>query len=265
VKVFLLHRDRDLDVDPVLRDEAFEAMLSGRLFALTQVRRERERRQIADGAAAAAPSRWDILSRNLELETLWNTMAAGDEFLFETAKRVVLSSLRDSDEIVYRQQVLSDCLDHPESWPFRDGSMAPPDRVAMHDTEGISGERPRSERASSLTPKTTPAGRLWFANMQCYVCAVAQQTAPAVAICKVCSVGLCMEHHAENAQRLGPGGMFSYACLHQTNDLTGGRGLKMPLLDVRGLRESVVRARDLVGPRRRKRRWTVRPGPQEAV
>ncbi len=41
-------------------------------------------------------------------------MAGGDEFLFEVAKRALLSSLRDPDEIVYRQEVLADCLEHPE-------------------------------------------------------------------------------------------------------------------------------------------------------
>ena len=28
-----------------------------------------------------------MLTQDLELQTLWNTMAAGDEFLFEMAKR----------------------------------------------------------------------------------------------------------------------------------------------------------------------------------
>ena len=39
-------------------------------------------------------------------------MAAGDEFLFETARRVMLSSLRDPGAIVYRQRVLADCFEH---------------------------------------------------------------------------------------------------------------------------------------------------------
>ena len=42
-------------------------------------------------------------------------MAAGDEFLFETAKRAVLSGLGDPEAIVYRQRVLADCLEHPEA------------------------------------------------------------------------------------------------------------------------------------------------------
>jgi hypothetical protein len=40
-------------------------------------------------------------------------VAAGDEFLFETAKRAVLSGLRDAEAIKYRQRVLADCLERP--------------------------------------------------------------------------------------------------------------------------------------------------------
>jgi hypothetical protein len=53
------------------------------------------------------------LTQDLELSTLWSAMAAGDSFLFEVAKRAVLLSLRDPREIVYRQQVLTDCLENP--------------------------------------------------------------------------------------------------------------------------------------------------------
>ena len=55
-----------------------------------------------------------MLAQDLELDTLWNAMAAGDEFLFETAKRGVLSSLGDPEAIVYRQRVLADCLEQPQ-------------------------------------------------------------------------------------------------------------------------------------------------------
>jgi DNA mismatch repair ATPase MutS len=41
-------------------------------------------------------------------------MANGDEFLFETAKHVVLSSLAEPEAIVYRQEVLADCVEQPE-------------------------------------------------------------------------------------------------------------------------------------------------------
>jgi DNA mismatch repair ATPase MutS len=51
------------------------------------------------------------LTQDLELTTVFDAMAAGDGFLFEIAKRAVLSSLLDSEAIRYRQQVLADCLE----------------------------------------------------------------------------------------------------------------------------------------------------------
>jgi len=111
MKVFLLHRDRDFDVKHALRDEVFAAMLSSNLFALTKVRRDRDRAQ--KSAPAPMPGTDDMLAQDLELDTLWSAMAGGDEFLFETAKRAVLSSLRDAEAIVYRQRVLADCLERP--------------------------------------------------------------------------------------------------------------------------------------------------------
>jgi hypothetical protein len=111
MKVFLLHPDRDFDVKPALRDEIFSAMTSSNLFALTNARRNRERKQ--KPSPAPPPGIDDALAQDLELNTLWNAMADGDEFLFETAKRVVLSSLHDTEAIVYRQRVLADCLERP--------------------------------------------------------------------------------------------------------------------------------------------------------
>jgi MutS domain V len=111
MKVFLLHPDRDFDVKPALRDEMYGAMLSGNLFALSNVRRDRERRQ--KSAPPPPPGLDDALAQDLELGTLWMAMAGGDEFLFETAKRAVLSSLHDAETIRYRQRVLTDCLERP--------------------------------------------------------------------------------------------------------------------------------------------------------
>ena len=74
MKVFLMHRDQD--VDP-------KRKLSSNHVALVQ---------------------------DLELDTLFKAMAAGDEFLFDVAKQTVLSSLTDPSAIVYRQGVLKDCL-----------------------------------------------------------------------------------------------------------------------------------------------------------
>jgi hypothetical protein len=56
----------------------------------------------------------EALTRDLALDTLFNAMARGDQFLFEVAKRVILSGFdNDLETIRYRQKVLQDCLDHP--------------------------------------------------------------------------------------------------------------------------------------------------------
>jgi len=113
VKVYLLHRDRDLEIEPDLRDPIFDAMRSGHLYAIANAKREMERQQRIT-SRPPAPGKYDALIADLELATLWNGMAAGDEFIYDTAKRVVLSSLTDPDEIRYRQQVLADCIEHTE-------------------------------------------------------------------------------------------------------------------------------------------------------
>ena len=112
MKVFLLHRDRDFDVRPGLRDEIFAAMLSGNLYAISNAKRNLERR-LGSGLRGTSAQSDDALVQDLELQTLWTVMAAGDEVLYEVAKRGLPSSLIDPDPIVYRQQVLADCLAHP--------------------------------------------------------------------------------------------------------------------------------------------------------
>jgi len=112
MKVFLLHRERDFDVKPELRDAIFDAMASGDLFAITTARRNLERAE-KSGLFAAPPGSDDALTQDMELDTLWSAMAAGDEFLFEVARRGLLSSLSDPEAVVYRQRVLADCLEQP--------------------------------------------------------------------------------------------------------------------------------------------------------
>jgi DNA mismatch repair ATPase MutS len=56
------------------------------------------------------PANEPALTQDLELNILFDAMALGDRFLLETAKKVVLSSLKDPEEILYRQEVLGDCL-----------------------------------------------------------------------------------------------------------------------------------------------------------
>ncbi|MFT4063612.1 MutS-related protein [Paraburkholderia sp.] len=52
------------------------------------------------------------LNQDLELNTLYLAMAAGDEYLYDTARKVVPFSLSDLDDILYRQAVLKDCIEH---------------------------------------------------------------------------------------------------------------------------------------------------------
>lgn len=77
MKAFLMHRDRDFDllVEP-------------------------------------SPDH-DTLTQDLELSRLFAAMALGDTFLFEVARKAVLSSLEDVDAIRYRQEILRDCLEQP--------------------------------------------------------------------------------------------------------------------------------------------------------
>ncbi len=77
MKAFLMHQDEDFDLQrPLPANEA------------------------------------DLL-QDLELPTLLEAMAGGDRFLFDVAKQAVLSSLTDPEAIIYRQQVLADCLKQP--------------------------------------------------------------------------------------------------------------------------------------------------------
>lgn len=54
------------------------------------------------------------LIQDLELNTLFSAMAQGDKFLFEVAKQAVLSRLDSPETIRYRQEILKDCLNHPD-------------------------------------------------------------------------------------------------------------------------------------------------------
>ncbi len=65
-----------------------------------------------DPQAALSPNRTG-LTEDLGLELLFRSMAQGDEFVLETVRAVVLASLVEPEEIRYRQQVLTDCAEHP--------------------------------------------------------------------------------------------------------------------------------------------------------
>jgi MutS domain V len=63
---------------------------------------------------APLPPNHEDLIQDLELPTLLGAMAQGDKFLHGIAVRIILARLDDPEEIRYRQQVLADCLAHPD-------------------------------------------------------------------------------------------------------------------------------------------------------
>jgi DNA mismatch repair ATPase MutS len=74
MKAFLMYRDRDFDLQQAL------------------------------------PWNQAALIQDLELNTLVNAMALGDAFLLDVAGKALLTSLTDLDTILYRQNILKDCL-----------------------------------------------------------------------------------------------------------------------------------------------------------
>ena len=56
----------------------------------------------------------EILTADLELETVMAAMASGDPFLWDVAHQTLLLPLRDPELIRYRQQAVVDCLRQPE-------------------------------------------------------------------------------------------------------------------------------------------------------
>lgn len=61
---------------------------------------------------ASVPDEPDLL-RDLGLARLFDAMGDGDAFVRDVAGHVVLTSLADPDEIVFRQEILRDWLGHP--------------------------------------------------------------------------------------------------------------------------------------------------------
>ena len=62
---------------------------------------------------AALPPNSDALTKDLGLDTVCNAMARKDPFLFDIAREALLLGLDSPDEIVYRQHVLTDSIEHP--------------------------------------------------------------------------------------------------------------------------------------------------------
>jgi hypothetical protein len=96
----------------------------------------------------------DDLVADLELTHVLAAMAAGDRFLWEVARGVLLHPIDDPIRIRYRQDVLRDCLDHPdiagqlfaiagdalarEKKFWLGGGDARPERVVYHSVQVLS-------------------------------------------------------------------------------------------------------------------------------
>ena len=78
MNVFLMHRDRDFD----------------------------ERAEL--------PRNHKELEQDLELPTLFESMGRDDKLILEVARKAILLSLKDSETIRYRQEILADCLRNPQ-------------------------------------------------------------------------------------------------------------------------------------------------------
>jgi hypothetical protein len=59
------------------------------------------------------PANEQALTQDLELDTLFAAMSLGDKFLYEVARRVILTGADDLDTICYRQDIVRDCLKNP--------------------------------------------------------------------------------------------------------------------------------------------------------
>ena len=97
MKSLLMHRDRDFDSHDSLRNVMYD---------YRDAQRERE---------LQLPAHERALIQDLELDVLFREMAGEDRFLFEVARKAILSGIQnDSDSIRYRQQALKDCLSNAD-------------------------------------------------------------------------------------------------------------------------------------------------------
>lgn len=95
MKSHLMHRDREFDPYDSLRNV---------MYGYRGAEREPQ-----------LPAHEQALIQDLELDVLFQAMAHGDKFLFEVARKAILSGTgNDTDTILYRQQALRDCLNSAE-------------------------------------------------------------------------------------------------------------------------------------------------------
>lgn len=96
MKALLMFDDRDFTVDAAL---------------LRTVERPRDRRNLPEQEQRVGEE--DVI-QDLELETVWQAMAAGDGLVYVSARSAMLDSLTTVEQIDYRHAVFGDCLQQPD-------------------------------------------------------------------------------------------------------------------------------------------------------
>ncbi len=61
------------------------------------------------------PDNAAAVEHDLALEPVLQAMGGGDSYVRDVAEKVLFAGLLEPEQILYRQHVLSDCLDHPET------------------------------------------------------------------------------------------------------------------------------------------------------
>ncbi len=102
MKAHLLHRNQDFDWKWALEAAAERgATRNGFRFS----------RNPSFNPLQGLPWNWEELTADLSLPTLFDAMAQDDNCVFEVCRKVVLASVKgDVETILYRQEILRDCL-----------------------------------------------------------------------------------------------------------------------------------------------------------
>lgn len=98
MKARLMFEDRDFEVDAAL---------------LESIDRPWRARQAKPPERKEPVGELDVI-KDLELETLWEAMAAGDAVVNVSSRTAMLAGVVSVEQIRYRQAVLTDCLQQPE-------------------------------------------------------------------------------------------------------------------------------------------------------
>jgi DNA mismatch repair ATPase MutS len=145
MKVLLMHRDRDFDL--------YQPSSTNKYGRRQDLDRDTRLRVLLWNAPA--------LTQDLELNTLLHAMAGADEFLFEVAQQALLSGLRNEvDTILYRQEILKDCLKNPAAVRGLYDLMTEVAEKTRRQSWGLSSDYPGSMLYSSVDLMETFVGVL---------------------------------------------------------------------------------------------------------